>query len=630
MPPLEARTSPGRSSLAPVNAPRRTPKSSLSASGSGSAPQFTATKGPVRPDQTWSARAASSLPVPVSPCSTTGTRVGPTRARADQAARSPGWKLWQPSSAAPGGSAPTRSADAPRRRRRSVRTRRRRRCRAPPGAAASRAPGPRSCSPRPPAPSGPAPAGAGRAVPTSARRGRSAGTPPPAPRAGRGRSTPRSPRRAASPGERPSDDRRPPRRPAAHGVTVEIDGRPPVSDRVTSSRDTSGANRGRGLSTSRPPCGFCHRRLPRSAEPVVDGLVQLGDRGVESRDGHRRQRGLALPGQGQGPGLRGAASLLSQMAWASAKLRLGDHAGAPVLLDLQRQPRSMASICVAGAVVPHPVRRRRGWTSSGELRLPGRRRTAARGVVAGATALGEAAGPRASSGLGHRRPRWLGEGLHQGLDELAQLAQPGELSCSGGRPRPPAPGRGRRALADDQDRAGCAPERAPRGPRAGGGRRAGAAEQRARHRWPGRGADVAGDPRPARAGRASPPRTRTTGGSQAACPPSSPGPPGALSAGEQHQPERGGRGERRPAEAASNGDARRGQGVDQRERASRRARRGPAGATVPAPGGAGAEPSGGPRPGRRSPGAPPAPPAKSPACRRGAPRAAPRAARRPG
>ena len=80
----------------PVYAPRRTPNSSLSASCSGRAPQFTATNGPVRPDQAWSARAASSLPVPVSPCSITGTRVGATRASADQPASSSGWKLWQP------------------------------------------------------------------------------------------------------------------------------------------------------------------------------------------------------------------------------------------------------------------------------------------------------------------------------------------------------------------------------------------------------------------------------------------------------------------------------------------------------------------------------------------------------
>lgn len=54
--------------LAPVNAPRSYPNSSLSASSSGIAAQLTVTKGPfARPPSSWIAWAKSSFPVPVSP-----------------------------------------------------------------------------------------------------------------------------------------------------------------------------------------------------------------------------------------------------------------------------------------------------------------------------------------------------------------------------------------------------------------------------------------------------------------------------------------------------------------------------------------------------------------------------------
>ena len=60
--------SPTRLSLAPVNAPLRWPKNSDSNSASGIAVQFTATKGcDARRLARCTARASSSLPVPLSP-----------------------------------------------------------------------------------------------------------------------------------------------------------------------------------------------------------------------------------------------------------------------------------------------------------------------------------------------------------------------------------------------------------------------------------------------------------------------------------------------------------------------------------------------------------------------------------
>ena len=59
---------PSLSWVAPVNAPATWPKSSLSSSVSGSAPQATSTKGlSRRPLRRWMARAMSDLPVPLSP-----------------------------------------------------------------------------------------------------------------------------------------------------------------------------------------------------------------------------------------------------------------------------------------------------------------------------------------------------------------------------------------------------------------------------------------------------------------------------------------------------------------------------------------------------------------------------------
>ena len=87
-PPSALRKNPGLARSAPVNAPRRWPNSSLSASPSGSAAQFTATSGPVRPLHRWSAPAAISLPVPVSPSSTIGRSLVAARCRGASAAAS--------------------------------------------------------------------------------------------------------------------------------------------------------------------------------------------------------------------------------------------------------------------------------------------------------------------------------------------------------------------------------------------------------------------------------------------------------------------------------------------------------------------------------------------------------------
>ena len=64
---------PPRRCTAPVNAPRRWPKSWLAASSSERPAQLTATNGPSRRALSWwIARATSSLPVPVSPSMSTG------------------------------------------------------------------------------------------------------------------------------------------------------------------------------------------------------------------------------------------------------------------------------------------------------------------------------------------------------------------------------------------------------------------------------------------------------------------------------------------------------------------------------------------------------------------------------
>ena len=84
-----ARTSPCGASSAPVNAPCSWPKSSESISSGAIAPQFTRRNGPLRKVEcSWMARATISLPVPVSPKSSTGALLRDTmRARAITAAR---------------------------------------------------------------------------------------------------------------------------------------------------------------------------------------------------------------------------------------------------------------------------------------------------------------------------------------------------------------------------------------------------------------------------------------------------------------------------------------------------------------------------------------------------------------
>ena len=72
---------PTRAAAAPVNAPRSWPNSSLSSSVSGNAAQFTAMNGSsARWLRRWIARAASSLPTPVSPVISTVAFVRATRA----------------------------------------------------------------------------------------------------------------------------------------------------------------------------------------------------------------------------------------------------------------------------------------------------------------------------------------------------------------------------------------------------------------------------------------------------------------------------------------------------------------------------------------------------------------------
>ena len=70
---------PARDAEAPVNAPFSWPNSSDSTSPSGIAAEFTATKGPsARRERAWIARAATSLPVPLSPVISTVVSRGAT------------------------------------------------------------------------------------------------------------------------------------------------------------------------------------------------------------------------------------------------------------------------------------------------------------------------------------------------------------------------------------------------------------------------------------------------------------------------------------------------------------------------------------------------------------------------
>ncbi len=88
MPPSAASTAPSRARSAPVNAPRVWPKSSDSKRLSGTAPQSKITKGPrARGERSWRARATSSLPVPVSPRTSTVASEGATRESSAKSAR---------------------------------------------------------------------------------------------------------------------------------------------------------------------------------------------------------------------------------------------------------------------------------------------------------------------------------------------------------------------------------------------------------------------------------------------------------------------------------------------------------------------------------------------------------------
>ena len=78
MPPSVSSKQPSRRSVAPVKAPRSWPNSSLSISVSGMAAQLMATNGLVRRFySSWIVRATSSLPVPLSPYTSTGAVLVP-------------------------------------------------------------------------------------------------------------------------------------------------------------------------------------------------------------------------------------------------------------------------------------------------------------------------------------------------------------------------------------------------------------------------------------------------------------------------------------------------------------------------------------------------------------------------
>ena len=81
VPPWAASKRPGLLSIAPVNAPLTCPKSSLSSRFSCNAPQLTRMYGPSdRLLRLWMALAMTSLPVPVSPISSTLAVRGAARA----------------------------------------------------------------------------------------------------------------------------------------------------------------------------------------------------------------------------------------------------------------------------------------------------------------------------------------------------------------------------------------------------------------------------------------------------------------------------------------------------------------------------------------------------------------------
>jgi len=81
VPPSATSNSPRFLAIAPVNAPRSWPNSSLSISSGGIAAQLTLTNAPADTVLLrWIARAISSLPVPLSPVISTRLRVGATLA----------------------------------------------------------------------------------------------------------------------------------------------------------------------------------------------------------------------------------------------------------------------------------------------------------------------------------------------------------------------------------------------------------------------------------------------------------------------------------------------------------------------------------------------------------------------
>ena len=81
VPPLASSKRPRRAPVAPVKLPRACPKSSLSNTPSAMAPQSTAMKAPAaRALEAWIARATNSLPVPLSPTTSTVASVSATRA----------------------------------------------------------------------------------------------------------------------------------------------------------------------------------------------------------------------------------------------------------------------------------------------------------------------------------------------------------------------------------------------------------------------------------------------------------------------------------------------------------------------------------------------------------------------
>ena len=91
VPPSACSKHPTRCVVAPLNAPRSCPNISVSISVSGTAAQLTATNGPfLRSPLKCNAFATSSLPVPLSPVSSTLTSVSTARCMSSPTLRIPG------------------------------------------------------------------------------------------------------------------------------------------------------------------------------------------------------------------------------------------------------------------------------------------------------------------------------------------------------------------------------------------------------------------------------------------------------------------------------------------------------------------------------------------------------------